>query len=185
MAPTLATALRSAELGCAGVEVSMADTAIIGARLRMGHGWLLRPSFAYWRQTADNVPALSDIDAEPPVYRTTEQYFGLGLGLGYEVPIGDSLRASVTGSVRRGRTDANYAGLDAEGLVVVRNGPLTQWDADVSAGCEYAVGRRFALFGQAGLRYSHGERFAFDGLRLKDSTWTTATTGLGIVFYLW
>jgi hypothetical protein len=171
------------EKGGFGLEAEAGTRRTIGVVYHPSARLALRPGFFFQRLQAEQVPQIIDPFADAPVYETEDTVFGGRLEMDYFLEPQRRLAPflSVIAAVSRGNTPYPAS---PGGNLVIRNGNITGWSLGGGFGLQYAVTGRLHVFAEGTLSYTSTERLTLNGRKLRARSWSTATSAVGVAFYL-
>jgi hypothetical protein len=149
------------------VGLTMAFPAAVGVIWHATDGLAIRPDFTF-SQSASGGASLTASNASA----------GFGVSALFYVRKWDNLRAYLSPRFGYQWSSFNYPGSSPASL------STNTYSGSGSFGAEYLLHRRFAVFAETGLNYSHASGIASGGLSLGSSSHTWGTrAGVGAILY--
>jgi len=199
----LATGFAFSPRPCAAEEpsrvgLSMGYPASVGIVWHVSNGVAVRPELSFSHGSGDTVDGLS-----PLTFTSTTDSTAVGVGVSALLYTAkwEALRADVSPRIAYTRSTASTTSTEVIPVVVIPvlagvpviptlppnptvSTTISSYLIAGSFGAEYALARRFALFGEVGYGYIRTSNSSSSSASLKETANATGTrTGVGVIFY--
>lgn len=177
-----AASVDAVEKGQVGLDLEAGERRLIGVRYQLTPSVGVRTGIFYQRLKAENTLTVLDVNAEVPVFETTDTSFGGQLELDYFLRPKNALTPYLAATATYSHVNTAYP-LSSNDGVILRNGNLQNWSIGAGFGAQYAISRSFQAFGRVALSYASSERFTLNGVKLHSRTLSTSSSAVGLAFY--
>lgn len=167
--------------GRLGLVARAQSTSSIGVQWHLGERLALRPAVLF-RYRSSTTLQIVPTGEEPLSFETSQTTIGAGLDVLWHLPWRGDLAPYLVGGISYTGLSQDYPLIEGD-VVRFERGRVGQFGGQALFGLRYAVTRRFAVFGEAGVSFSNGEEFGLDGNKLHNRSLGTTTAGVGAVFY--
>ena len=178
-----AASAHAVEKGQIGLDLEAGERRLIGVRYHLTPSVGVRTGLFYQRLDAENTLTVLDVNADVPVFETTDTSFGGQLELDYFLRPKSALTPYLAATATYSHVNTPYPLSSNDGGVILRNGNLQNWSIGAGFGAQYAISRSFQAFGRVALSYASTERFTLNGVKLHSRTLNTSSSAVGLAFY--
>jgi hypothetical protein len=178
-----AASASAVEKGQLGLDLEAGERRVIGVRYHLTPSFGVRTGIFFQHLEAENTLTILDVNADVPVFETTDTSFGGQLEVDYFLRPKSDLTPYLAATATYGHVNTAYPLSRGDGDVILRNGNLQSWSIGAGFGAQYAFSRSFQAFGRVALSYASSERFTLNGVKLHSHTLGTSSSAVGLAFY--